>query len=136
MAACTLLRRTLVVAGIMGNFPFAAQRLTRKDLRRYISEHHPEYLASLDARCDYLFAGKAPTVTEWIDAAERNGLKVIAMERIMAKKHHRLPYTMGNMLQQPWFSLSDLMLDIRCFRPDVSVDDLLTSIIACAMVKV
>jgi SAM-dependent methyltransferase len=119
--------------GIQGHFPYALQRLSRTDLARYLSEHHPTIAENLDARLNYIFAGAAPTMTDWAVLAERHGLRVVGMERVKAKKHHRLPVDMPVLMRESFLNVTDILRDIRCHRPDVCHEDLLTSISAVAM---
>lgn len=121
---------------LFGHFPYAHQRLTRTDLKRYMAENHPEMLASFDARYNFLYDGTCPTMTDWIAAADRNGLRLVGMERVMAKRHHRLPFLTRTMLHDGKLNLHDVIQDIRQFRPDVAVEDLLTSISTIALEKI
>lgn len=121
---------------IMGHFPYAVQRLTYHDLERYVGAHHPEVLPTLEARYRYMFDGKpAPTLTDWGAVAERQGLRVIGVERVIAKRHHRQVYAMPRLLKQPWFKPLEILRDIAHIRPGVGIDDLTTSIVTLAMVK-
>lgn len=120
---------------VAGHFPYTVQRLTAADLGRYVEEHHPHLMPSLDARLNYLYGGKRPTMTDWCAAAERQGLRVIAIDRIMPKNHHRVGFKVTSLLKLPDFNLNEILRDIRHYRPDVGVDDLLTSINVLAMVK-
>jgi len=122
--------------GIQGHFPYAVQRLSKNDLRRYVGEFHPELAINLDARLNYIFGGFAPTMTDWSLIAERHGLRVVALDRVKAKQHHRLPVDIQTVMRSRAFNITDLLRDIRCFRPDIGHEDLLTSISAVAMVKV
>lgn len=121
---------------IVGHFPYAVQRLTYGDLQRYVGEHHPHLLPSLEARYRYMYAGNTPpTVMDWCAVARRQGLRPIGVERVVARDHHRLGYPMPYILKQPWFNSLEIIRDIRHVKPDVGVDDLTTSIITLAMVK-
>jgi len=120
---------------IVGHFPYAMQRLTRSDLQRYVAEHHPSLLPSLDARWRFLYDGTCPTISDWIAAADRHGLRLVGIDRVMAKRHHRLPFLARTMLRDSAFNLQEIIRDIRHFRPDVAVDDLLTSISTIALEK-
>lgn len=121
---------------ILGHFPYAAQRLTYSDLQRYVSEHHPHLLPSLKARYHYMYSGNpAPTLTDWANIAERQGLRLIATDRIVAKQHHRTAYSMPRLLKQSWFNPLEIVRDIQHIRPGVGMDDLMTSAITLAMTK-
>jgi len=122
-------------SAIFGHFPYAEQRLTSADLYRYVSEFHPEIMPSLDARLNYLFAGKRPTFSDWRAAAERHGLEIVGLDRIIPKQHHRIPFSLPETIKLPQFKLPEILRDIHCYQPAINADDLQTSISALAMVK-
>ena len=120
---------------ILGHFPYAIQRLSYRDLERYVGEHHPEILPSLPLRCNYLFNGKPPTLNDWREVAHRKGLQMIASERIMPKRHHRLTDMPTSMFTQDWCRPKDVLRDINSIKPDVTQDDLMTSSVIVAFKK-
>ncbi len=123
--------------GIVGHFPYAAQRLSPSDLARYFAEHHPpDMAANLDRRQFYMHSGKqVPTLRDWVAVAKKHGLRTVAYERVMPKKHERVPDTPPQMLKTDWFDVEAVLRDIHRFRPDVCVDDLFTQGLTIAMVR-
>lgn len=120
---------------ISAHFPYAVQRLSYSDLERYIGEYHPEMLPSLPARMHYLFNGKPPTLNDWREMARRQGLRLIASERIMPQRHHRLVDSPVSMLSQDWCRPADVLRDIGYIKSDVTLDDLKTSSVILAFKK-
>lgn len=120
--------------GVLGHFPYACQRLSFEDLERYIPEHHPEYVMNLYEKYHYFHEGmQHPTITDWFNAAVENGLRPVAVERVTPLSHHRHPETPYHMFASPWFDYREVLRDIHHLKPDVTVDDLFTSIIKVAL---
>jgi hypothetical protein len=123
-------------SAIIGHFPYVMQRLSYPDLERYIAEHHPAFVPGLKDRYDYLYEGTpAPTLNDWFALAAKNGLRTVAVERIMPIHHHRLGQCPPKLLQQPWFNPDEILRDIKYRKPDVVLPDLLTSSFLIAMTK-
>jgi len=119
----------------LGHFPYACQRLSNADLLRYCEIHHPDLLNGLRTRLSAIYEGKMrPTVNDWFRLAEKNGLRPVAMERIVAKNHHRIKDNPSLTFSQPTFDHQAVLRDARYIQPDVMVDDLFTSGIRIAMV--
>lgn len=114
--------------GIVGHFPYAGARLSLNDLKRYYAEHHPDLMANLDLKYNYFHEGKQhPTINDWFDLGRRNGLRPLAVERVIPKTHHRLTDCPPRIFASPWFDEREVLRDIHCLKPDVTVDDLFTS---------
>jgi len=121
---------------LVGHFPYAMQRLSYKDLERYIAQYHPEILPTLRDRYYYLYGGtQPPTINDWFKIARRQGLRPVAFERVVPKRSHRIKDCPPTLLGKPWFDPQEVLRDIEHLRPGVTLDDLMTADIHIAMVK-
>lgn len=120
-------------SAITAHFPFAHQRLSYADLERYMAEFHPERLSMLKARDQYMYAGKRPTLNDLCAAAARQGLRPLGIDRILPKLHHR--GTGAKILRNPDYDPIGIMRDVHALRPDVSEEDLMTSVFNLAFTK-
>ena len=123
---------------IIGHFPYAGQRLTFEDLTRYYKENHPQLMDNLNYKYSYFHEGQQhPTIGDWFAAARENGLKPLAVERIVPKSHpSRLTDCPHQIFGASWFDHREVLRDIHQFKPDVTVDDLFTSAIRLALVAI
>lgn len=122
-------------SAIVGHFPYAMQRLSYKDLERYVGEHRPDRLPGLEDRYAFLYGGtQPPTINDWFRLAEKNKLRPVAVERIMSKNSHRLKDSPIAIFKNDCFNPDDVLRDIRYMKPDVVAEDLFTSHIHIAMV--
>ena len=122
-------------SAIIGHFPYTMQRLSFSDLERYVSKHHPAILPNLRNRYYFLYGGTPPpTINDWFKIAKRQGLRPVAVERIIPKTHARILDSPPQLLTKPWFDSDEVLRDIHHLKPDVMLDDLLTSSIYIAMV--
>ena len=70
-------------SGIVGDFPYCCQRLTREDFQRYFQQHHPEEAADALQRYDYFHQAKLrPTLNDFAEIAARNGLTLLGTKRL------------------------------------------------------
>ena len=122
---------------ILGHFPYAGQRLTFDDLVRYYSENHMDLMENLYSKYHYFHEGRQhPTIGDWFISARENGLRPIAIERVIPKSHpSRLPDCPPQIFAAPWFDHREVLRDIHYFKPDVTVDDLFTSAICIALTR-
>ncbi len=117
-------------SGIVGDFPYCCQRLTRDDLRRYFEEFYPEEADDVMRRYDYFHCGAIrPTMSDFVEIASRHNLSLIAAERLAPPRdyHHRSKVTPRLLDQFEDSLLEDVLKDIRQFRPDVGMLDLHTA---------
>ncbi|MBY0431838.1 MAG: class I SAM-dependent methyltransferase [Rhodospirillales bacterium] len=125
-------------AEVVGDFPYACQRLTEADLERYFAEFRPEEREQAMRRYRYFHHDKAhPTARDYIDAARRAGLEPVASERLMPKprSHLRTPFapTFFDLCGED--VLGGVLEDIHQFRPDVELQDLRTAYVLHAFHK-
>jgi hypothetical protein len=123
-------------SGIQSLLPYAMQRLTREEFRQYVSQHRPKFQSSFDALYDYLYAGKRPLVDDWRAAAQRQGLALIAVERIVPKRHHRAPICPPALFRKGLISADEILRDIHRHTPRAGIEDLMTSSIMLLAKKV
>lgn len=120
--------------GILGHFPYAGARLSLDDLTKYYAEYHSDLIENLYFKYSYFHEGQQhPTINDWFAAAKENGLRPVAVERIMPSRHHRIPDTPYQIFSSPGFDHRDVLRDIHHLKPDVTVDDLYTSAIRLAL---
>jgi len=123
---------------IVGDFPYACQRLTANDLLRYFQENYPEEAPDIIKRYNYFNVGKyRPTLNDYISMAYSAGLSLLGERRIMpvATKHPRTPFMPRILDAFPDTRLSAVLEDIHRFRPDVELIDLQTAFIEAAFIK-
>lgn len=122
--------------GVFGRFPYTGARLTHADIERYLSTFHPELLAGYRRRLNQIRqTQQRPTIKDWFDLGRKHGLRPIAVERIMPRKHSQISLVPPELFRQPYFDHRAVLADIHMFQPDVSADDLLTYAIRIAMVR-
>jgi len=123
-------------AGFVGHFPYTLQRLSRIDLDRYLSEHHPEMKDAVLERSGFLHGGTHhPTLNDWITLGEKHGLCPVFVERVTPRTHHRTPYTPQRIFSEIEISHAEVLRDIRHLKPDVAADDLHASAYRIVMIK-
>jgi hypothetical protein len=123
--------------GVIGHFPYAGSRLTHGDIDRYLSTFHPTLVEGYRSRVAQIVQTRQrPTIKDWFDIGRKHGLRAIAVERIMPRRHSQLSLCPPDLFKQPYFDYREVLADIHMYQPDVSIDDLMTSAIRIAMVKV
>ena len=122
---------------VVGEFPYAAQRLTPDDFARYVDEFHPEERDDLMRRYGYFHQGERPTVDDYVSVARRAGLELCGVRQLMPP-----PHAGTGALSTPRFihhadvaAQAAALADIRCFRPDVRATDLGTGWVQLGFVK-
>jgi len=124
-------------AGFVGHFPYMLQRLSASDLERYMTGYHPEAWPALRKRYSHINGGKLrPTISDWIALGHKHCLRTVAVERIMPARHHRIPEVPAKLFRQPYFDPSEVLRDIAAIRDGVVIEDLMTSALRIAMVKI
>lgn len=111
-------------SAIYGDFPYAAQRLTRSDLEKYFRENYPDRADNILTAYDFYHCGKRPTINDLIKSARANGFSLVGTERLMPKKWSR---DNRSPLVPAELPLDEVLRDIHKFRPDVTLEDLHTS---------
>lgn len=121
--------------GVIGHFPFMLQRLTEADVERYYAAHQPEFNQHIHSRYNHYHQGhQRPTLADWFAYADKHGLKIVAYERVISRQHERVE-VLPVLLRKPWFDIKDVMRDVHTLRPDVTIDELMTSAFRLAMVR-
>ncbi len=114
------------VAGLVGHFPFAAQRLTREDYFRYLDQHMPESAEALKATYGF-FTPTHPTLADWIEAAYRAGFVPLGHRSYIQPQPFTLKWgvhALAHALHNPPV-LAEVLEDIHQFRPDVRLEHLM-----------
>lgn len=126
----------VIPSGLVGDFPYMAQRLSINDTRRYLEEHRPEQLFNFDDRYNYFHQGKQrPSLSQLIEHFAAAGLQVIAAERISPIRSKRYTDTPRSMAEQTWFNQAEVLRDVQHINPTVTGDDLMTTAVRIAAVS-
>lgn len=123
---------------IVGNFPYACQRLTREDLIRYFETNHPDEVPYVTKKYDYYHCQMpAPVVSTYVQLAQDCGMELIDSRRQITQSvdNERIFITPQDLDKDPRSKLSDVLDDIHQFRKDVKVEDLMTAFVHGAFVK-
>lgn len=123
--------------GIVGGFPYACQRLTREDLRRYFEKEHPERVDKVIESYDYYHKGNQPTVKNYVNTGYAHNLIPIGSERFVTKteEHYKAKTApLAIERERPGY-LQDVLNDIHEFRDDVDAIDLMSPYVAVAFNK-
>lgn len=113
---------------LVGHFPFASQRLSRRDYFRYLDEWLPTQAPAYRAVYD-MFTPKHPTLGVWLQSGIAEGLVPIAWDvdfqpRAFTKKPG---ITYRAYAEHSRETLSEVLDNIWRFRPDVMIGDLMYS---------
>jgi hypothetical protein len=112
---------------VIGDFPYASQRLARPDLERYLKAHVPDDAEDGMKRYDYFHkTGHKPTLNDYIDMADRHGLSVMKADYLIptATTHKKTPLPPFALEDTTDHGLSAVLSDIQTHRPDVRLIDL------------
>ncbi len=115
---------------IVGDFPYACQRLTRDDLRRYFDENHPDETERVLKRYDWFHQGRQhPTLDDFVDIAHRAGFSLLGARRFtpVCDIHQKTPVSPLVVDRCHHGYLDEVLADIHQFRPDVRLTDLHTA---------
>lgn len=123
---------------VVGDFPYAAQRLDRCDLEKYLRAVYPNEADDAMYRYDY-FARRdeKPTLDDYIEAASRHDLVLLGAQRLIPadRKHRKTAFPPFVLDQFEATKIPDVLRDIQAFRPDVRLIDLRTAYHMAAFVK-
>lgn len=123
------------IFGLEGDFPWAAQRLTREDYLRYVKEFHPEELDLQESAIGY-FQEPHPCMASLCASGARHGLVTISAEYYIPRgiDRRRGPdgYTHTN---GGYADLTEIIENVNRFRPDVTGLDLMANRISGIFVK-
>jgi hypothetical protein len=103
---------------LVGNFPYAANRLERDDWEKYCKEFHKNDADNMIKLHDF-FDETHPTVSQYINIANKAGLTLVGYERCILNS----PNDIDTFSEE---NLTSVLSDIHHFRPDVTIEDLLT----------
>lgn len=115
---------------VVGDFPYAGQRLTRSELSEYLEERHPALKQDILTRYDYFHLNKDhPTIADYVELGERFDLEPVFVRPMMPKGGNASkmtplhPTVLGECKD---FSFAEVLEDIARHRPGVRLLDLLT----------
>ena len=125
-------------SGIVGEFPYACQRLNKDDFKRYVETNAPNQAKSILTRYNYYHHGKQrPTIMDYIRLAEAAGLTLLGYRRLMPleKTHPKTPVNTRAVEDFSDATLDDVLKDIHQFRSDVTKTDLQTAFTMAVFTK-
>jgi SAM-dependent methyltransferase len=124
---------------IYGDFPYACQRLTQKDLRRYFEENYPDQAENMEKKYSFFHENYAhPVVGDYVQCAEKYGLTLAGSQRLFPKPYsrdNRSLFVPEELNHYDDGRLLEVLEDIHQFRPDVTLEDLYTVHVLMAFVK-
>jgi hypothetical protein len=123
---------------IVGQFPYAAQRLSESDFHRYVSLFHSDLAEEYTRRYSYYHKGKQrPTVQDYLDAGRKHGLEPCGYLRLMPRRggEPKTPLAPAVLGRMEGFRYADVLDDIACFRSGVTEIDLKTAYALCVFEK-
>lgn len=123
---------------VIGRFPYVSQRLTPEDFKRYVDEFHPENTEDWMGRYNYFhFGQQRPTLDDYIRMADRYDLELIGSRRLYPPHltHFRAALTPRLLNQFEETRMSRILENVRKFRPDVGMSDLMSNYHMAAFVK-
>lgn len=111
---------------LTGHFPFASQRLTQDDYFRYLDEFMPEAAEASKTAYRYLDPGH-PTLSDYLRIGVDNGLVPLGFHPLIKPDdfYRRSGINSLGYLRRDFSSVMEVLEDIRRFRPDITVQDLL-----------
>jgi len=115
------------VTEIIGDFPYAQQRLTRDELQDYFIQNHPDEAKDVIERYDYFHkSDHKPTLNDYIEDAKENGLTLVHAEYLIptSSEHSKTPFPPQTMEKQGELDMLEVLEDVQRHRPDVRLLDL------------
>jgi hypothetical protein len=124
-------------SALTGGAPWIAQRLEADDFLNYFKTIYPKVDQSyLSGRLNYYHGGGyRPTLTGYVDIAEKYGFSLISCKRFFgdAIDNERIFFSFDNLKARGF--VDDALKNIRRFRDDVFEEDLHTNFISCIFKK-
>jgi len=123
---------------IVGEFPYACQRLEFDDLFRYFAERLPGRGQDMRTLYDYYHRGRVqPTLDDLVDIAEFSGLELLGARKLspFTDNDSSTPYTPKRLQAERDTVFAEVLKDIRCFRQDVRLADLKAKYVMAAFTK-
>lgn len=123
---------------IIGDFPYACQRLTKEDLIRYFEMYHPEEASDVIKKYEYYHCQMpAPVVSTYCQLAQDSGMELVGIKRQITQSvdNERIFITPHELQMGPRSELDEVLQDIHQFRKDVKVEDLMTAFVVGAFIK-
>lgn len=123
---------------IVGEFPYACQRLTLEDLIRYFSQALPGKETHVETVYNYFHKGKMqPVMDDLIEIGSEYGLRLVGAKKLGPRfmSHPSTPYPPVLLQQDHSRVFNDVLEDIHCFRSDVRLSDLQTAYVMVAFEK-
>ncbi|MBI3087378.1 MAG: class I SAM-dependent methyltransferase [Candidatus Omnitrophica bacterium] len=123
---------------IAGDFPYACQRMTEDDFARYVAARHPDQAQDWLERYRAYHQGKAhPTINEYVERADRHDLALLGVRPLLpphdTDDRAGLSPRLLNQFEES--RLSRIAEEIRRFRPDIGLVDLMTRYVVLAFQK-
>lgn len=121
----------------IGNFPYAQQRLSSKDFKKYVEMFHKSEKKEILKRYNYFHRGFQPTLDDYIKEAKKNGLDLLNYKRLMPieKNGPRTGLPPIELEQFKDFSYNNILEEIKSFKNGVSLVDLKTAYLICVFQK-
>ena len=114
----------------VGDFPFAAQRLTSSEYEAYLRTHHPQDAANMMRLYNYFHLGKDhPVADDYVEMANRAGFELLAMRKLMTRSSGAAKMTSSTaetLSDDAHHSPARVLAEIQRFAPGVRLSDLKT----------
>jgi SAM-dependent methyltransferase len=112
---------------VIGDFPYASQRLSKSDFQRYLRQFRPNEYDDTMERYNYFHLGEHhPTLDEYVEYADRAGFSLIDARRMYGGRGKLTPFTPFEYNQFADAPLSEVLQNIHDFNPRVGLTDLYT----------
>jgi SAM-dependent methyltransferase len=111
---------------VAGHFPFAAQRLTQEDFRRYVESELPEFAEPLKKHYDFFDPGH-PTMSDYLDAAANHNLLPVWYQSCVSPVNYspKFGLTSRGWGEMQMSELDEVLEDMRQFKPNISIADIM-----------
>ena len=109
---------------VIGDFPYAPQRLEKQDFERYLAEMRPDRAEDTMRRYNYFHLGEEhPTIGGYLEYADQAGFDLIGYKRTVPTKQKAIPFLPTEMNAFNDSRLADILAEIRRFDPSISIAD-------------
>lgn len=123
---------------VIGEFPYAMQRLSPEDFERYVAQYHASEFDDWMARYRYYHQGKArPTLNDYVAMADAAGLEFLGSKFLMPPhlRDNRATVSPRMLNRHTDTRIAPVLEDVRQWRPDVGMTDLLSKYVVMAFTK-